>query len=110
MTDGMPACQPVLLEPVMSVDIAVPNDATAKITGLIPQRRGQILGFDARDGWPGWDCVKAQIPASEMDDLIVELRSATSGVGTFTASFDHLAEITGKLAEQVLASHRAAAE
>jgi elongation factor G len=110
MTDGMPACQPVLLEPVMHVEISIPNDATAKITGLIPQRRGQILGFDARDGWPGWDSVKAQIPASEMDDLIVELRSATSGVGTFTAGFDHLAELTGKLADQVLASHKAAAE
>src|SRR5690606_27800025 len=108
--EGMPQCSPVLLEPIMAVEITVPSDATAKINGLISQRRGQILGFDHREGWPGWDVVRAQIPAAEMDDLIVELRSATAGVGTFTATFDHLAELTGRLADQVLASHKAAAE
>ena len=110
MSEGMPKCQPVLLEPVMAVDIAVPSEATARINGMIPQRRGQILGFDSRAGWPGWDVVQAQIPASEMDDLIVELRSATAGVGTYTARFDHLAELTGRLADQVLAAHKQAAE
>lgn len=110
MAEGMPKCHPVLLEPIMAVEIAVPSDATAKINALISQRRGQILGFDRREGWPGWDVVNAQIPAAEMDDLIVELRSATAGVGSFTARFDHLAELTGRLADHVLASHKAAAE
>lgn len=110
MSEGMPKCSPVLLEPVMAVDIAVPSEATARINGIISQRRGQILGFDARSGWPGWDVVSAHIPESEMDDLIVELRSATSGVGTYTARFDHLSELVGRLADQVLASHRQAAE
>ncbi len=110
MSEGMPKCTPVLLEPVMAVEIAVPNEATARINAIISQRRGQILGFDARDGWPGWDVVKAQMPETEIQDLIVELRSVTAGVGTFTASFDHLSELTGKLADQVLATHRAAAE
>jgi elongation factor G len=110
MSEGMPKCLPVLLEPVMAVDIAVPSEATARVNGLIPQRRGQILGFDARSDWPGWDVVSAHIPEAEMEDLIVELRSATQGVGTFTARFHHLAELTGRLADQVLASHREAAE
>ena len=110
MSEGMPKCSPVLLEPIMHVEIAVPNDATARINAIIPQRRGQILGFNARDGWPGWDVVAAQLPETEIQDLIVELRSLTAGVGTYTATFDHLAELTGKLAEQVLASHKAAAE
>jgi elongation factor G len=88
----------------------VPSEATARINGMIPQRRGQILGFDAREGWPGWDVVSAHIPESEIEDLIVELRSATSGVGTYTAKFDHLAELTGRLADQVLVSHGEAAE
>ena len=110
MTEGMPKCAPVLLEPIMAVEIAVPSDATARINAIISQRRGQILGFDARDGWPGWDVVQAQMPASEMESLIVDLRSATSGVGTYTARFDHLAELTGRLADQVLAAHRQAAE
>jgi elongation factor G len=110
MQEGMPKCSPVLLEPIMEVEIAVPSEATARINGMIPQRRGQILGFDAREGWPGWDVVKAQLPESEMDDLIVELRSATAGVGTYTSKFHHLAELTGRLADNVLAAHKAAAE
>ena len=109
MAEGMPKCSPVLLEPVMEVEIAIPNEATARINAMIPQRRGQILGFDARDGWPGWDVVKAQLPESEIQDLIVELRSATAGVGTYTAKFHHLAELTGKLADNVLTAHKGAA-
>ena len=54
--------------------------------------------------------VRAQIPESEMADLIVELRSATAGVGTYTAKFHHLAELTGRLADNVLNAHKAAAE
>jgi len=110
MVEGMPKCNPVLLEPIMEVEIAIPSDATARVNGMIPQRRGQILGFDAREGWPGWDVVKAQLPESEIQDLIVELRSATAGVGTYTAKFHHLAELTGRLADNVLAAHKAAAE
>ncbi len=110
MSEGMPKCSPVLLEPIMEVEIAIPSEATARINGMIPQRRGQILGFDARDGWPGWDVVRAQIPELEMGDLIVELRSATAGVGTFSAKFHHLAELTGRLADNVLAAHKEAAE
>ncbi|HJZ44772.1 MAG TPA: elongation factor G [Hyphomicrobiaceae bacterium] len=110
MAEGMPKCSPVLLEPIMEVEIAIPSEATARVNGMIPQRRGQILGFDAREGWPGWDLVRAQLPESEMSDLIVELRSATAGVGTFTAKFHHLAELTGRLADNVLAAHKAAAE
>jgi elongation factor G len=110
MSDGLPKCGPVLLEPVMAVEIAVPSEATARINAIIAQRRGQILGFDSREGWSGWDLVQAQMPASEMENLIIDLRSATSGVGTYTARFDHLAELTGRLADQVLAAHRQAAE
>jgi elongation factor G len=110
MQEGMPKCNPVLLEPIMHVSIAIPSEATSKVNGMISQRRGQILGFDAREGWSGWDVVEARLPESEIQDLIVELRSATAGVGTYTATFDHLAEVTGKLADQVLASQREAAE
>ena len=109
MSEGMPQCAPVLLEPILAVEVNVPSDATAKINGIISQRRGQILGFDARPGWEGWDTVRAHMPEAEMHNLIVELRSATAGVGTYTFKFDHLAELTGKLAEQVLAENKAQA-
>jgi elongation factor G len=109
MSEGMPQCSPVLLEPVMAVEIAVPSEATAKINSIVSGHRGQILGFDARPGWPGWDVVQANIPEAEIQMLIVELRSATSGVGTFNAKFDHLAELTGKEADRVLAGRGAKA-
>lgn len=109
MTEGMPSCAPVLLEPIMRVKIHVPSDATADVNGVISSRRGKILGFDARDGWKGWDSVDAEIPQSELHDLIVELRSLTQGVGTFEQNFDHLAELTGKLAEHAVTSRKAAA-
>ncbi len=110
MSEGMPKCNPILLEPVLAVAITVPSEANARINGIISQRRGQILGFDGRDGWPMWDIIQAHIPASEMDSLIVDLRSATAGVGSYTAEFDHLSEVTGRLREQILSSQRAAAE
>jgi elongation factor G len=109
MSEGMPQCSPVLLEPIMSVEIAVPSEATAKINSIVSSHRGQILGFDARPGWPGWDVVHANIPEAEIQMLIVELRSATSGVGTFKAKFDHLAELIGKEADRVLAGRGAKA-
>jgi elongation factor G len=102
MKEGMAQCSPVLLEPIMKVEIVTPSDATAKIIALVPQRRGQILGYDARPDWPGWDVVVASMPQAEIGDLIVELRSATAGVATYDASFDHMAELTGRLADEVM--------
>jgi elongation factor G len=109
MREGMAECRPVLLEPVLKVEIAVPSDATARINGIVSQRRGQLLGYDARPGWTGWDVVEAMIPQAEIRDLIVDLRSATAGVGTFKARFDHLAELTGRLADQVVEKAKAKA-
>jgi elongation factor G len=108
MREGLAACSPVLLEPVMKVEIVTPSDATAKITALIPQRRGQILGFDARPGWPGWDVVEAMMPQAEIGGLIIELRSATAGVASYKASFDRMAELTGRLADNVMNASQAA--
>ncbi len=93
----------------MHVRIHVPNEATAKVNGVVSGRRGQLMGFDARAGWTGWDTVEAQMPLAELHNLIIELRSLTQGVGTFEMEFDHLAELTGKLAEQIVASHKDAA-
>lgn len=108
MTEGMPNCAPVLLEPIMHVRIHIPNDATSKVNGIVSGRRGQLMGFDARPGWKGWDTVEAQMPMSELHGLIIDLRSLTQGVGTFETAFDHLAELSGKLAEQVTAARKAA--
>ena len=109
LSEGLPLCQPVLLEPIHTVEIVCPTEATAKINAILSSRRGQILGFDTREGWPGWDCVRALMPEAEIGELIVELRSATAGSGSFTRQFDHMAEVTGRTADQIIAAHRDAA-
>jgi elongation factor G len=109
LNEGLPQCQPVLLEPIHVVEIVCPNDATAKINAILSARRGQILGFDTRENWQGWDCVRAMMPEAEIGELIVELRSATAGAGSFTRQFDHMAEVTGRAADQIIAAHRDAA-
>lgn len=104
MSEGLPKCGPVLLEPIYEVTIAVPSEHTAKAQRLVSGRRAQILGFDAKPGWKGWDEVKVHMPQSEIYDLINELRSLTLGVGSYDAKFDHLQELTGRLADQVVAA------
>ena len=92
MKEALAKADPVLLEPVDHVTISVPNDYTARAQRLLTGRRGQILGFAERPGWPGWDNVDALVPEAELHDLIIELRSQTMGLGTFQKRFDHLAE------------------
>jgi len=102
MREGMPQCAPVLLEPIMKVSIHTPNQATASVTAMVPQRRGQILGFEARENWPGWDTVSALMPMATLADMIIELRSSTSGVATYEAEFDHMEQLESRLADQVM--------
>ncbi|KAF0222536.1 MAG: elongation factor [Rhodospirillaceae bacterium] len=106
MAEGMPQCDPVLLEPILAVEISVPSDFTSKAQRIITGRRGQILGFDAKENWAGWDQVSAYLPQAEMGDLIVELRSLTMGVGTFGWRFDHLQELSGRAAAQVVEARK----
>ena len=107
LVDGLPQCNPVLLEPIHLVEIVCPTEATAKMNAILSGRRGQILGFDTREGWEGWDMVRAKMPESEIGDLIIEVRSATAGVGSFSFKFDHMAELSGKPADQIVAARKA---
>src|SRR6202012_2103062 len=84
--------------------IHVPKTATAKAGSLIGTRRGAPMGFDSRPGWRGWDTVWAEMPQSEVSDLIVGLSSLEKGVGHYERKFSHLGELNGKLADGVIAS------
>lgn len=108
LQEALPKCEPVLLEPILELKIDIPNGFTAKVHAIVSARRGQIIGLAAREGWPGWDEMSCRMPASEALDLATELRSATLGVGTFTMRFDHLQEVTGKLADRIVQERRRA--
>ena len=106
VSQALPEGDPVLLEPVHTVTIHTPSDQMARITALIPMRRGQILGFEPRDGWFGWDSIRAYLPEDELHDLIIEIRSATQGLGELESNFDHMAEVTGKAAAKAVESRQ----
>jgi elongation factor G len=106
MREALPGCHPVLLEAIYQATVHTPNTHTSKVQGVLSARRGQILGFDARPGWPGWDSVTAMLPESGVQDLIIELRSITQGAATFEAKFDHYAELHGRDADRVVGERR----
>jgi len=104
MQEGMAKCDATLLEPVASVEIFAPSEFTSKLLQLVSGRRGQILGYEGKSDSPGWDRVSAFLPMAQMQDLIVELRSLTMGVGFFHWQFDHLQEVPEALVKGVLAT------
>ncbi|WP_374569729.1 elongation factor G [Phenylobacterium sp.] len=103
MEEGLRACGSILLEPVDRLAIFAPSSALSNVNSAIAARRGQILGFEPREGWPGWERIEVYLPQSERHDLIAELRSITQGLGAFEAGFDHMSELTGRLAAEAAA-------
>lgn len=95
IAEALPKAGPMLLEPVDHVTVSVPADFTAAGQRLLTGRRGQILGYGERAGWHGWNDVEALVPQAELQTMILELRSLTMGLGTFTHRFEHLAEAQG---------------
>lgn len=108
MSEALAQANPILLEPIERLTIYAPSTTTSKITSAISGRRGQILGFEGREGWSGWDRIEVYLPHHERQDFILELRSLTQGLGTFEATFDHMVELTGRKAEEVTQKARAA--
>ncbi|HEY1447451.1 MAG TPA: elongation factor G [Caulobacteraceae bacterium] len=106
--EALKQCGPKLLEPIDRLGVFVPTSAMSAVNSALSSRRGQILGFGPREGWAGWERIEARLPASERHDLIAELRSLSQGLGSYESSFDHMAELTGRLAQEV--SKAAAAE
>ena len=100
MQEGLAKADPMLLEPIHHVTISVPAEYASSAQRLLTGRRARILGYGARPGWPGWDDVEAKMPETELQDLIIELRSLTMGLGAYRHTFDHLAEVRGNAAEQ----------
>lgn len=107
LSEGLAACDPVLLEPIDEVRLYAPREFLPKVQRLVSSRRGgQILGYDEKPGWPGWDELVAHIPRAETNGLVVELRSLTQGLGSFVAQHHHDRPVLGKDAERALEGRR----
>jgi elongation factor G len=90
--EGAPRGKPVLLEPIMSVEVVVPEDHTGDVLGQVNSRHGSVLGMELRPG--NAQAIKATVPLAEMFGYATELRSATKGRGVFTMEFDHYAPVS----------------
>lgn len=102
MGEALALAAPYLLEPVFQVTIHAPGNATSRISSAAASRRGQVLGILPREGWARWDQIDLLLPEAELFGLDAELRSISQGLATFVARFDHLSELSGKPAQEVL--------
>lgn len=98
--DGMRKASPVLLEPMMAVEVETPEDYTGTVMGDLSSRRGMVQGMDDMVG--GGKTVKAEVPLSEMFGYSTALRSATQGRATYTMEFKHYAEAPKNVAEAIM--------
>ena len=104
LTRAFTDADPILLEPVLEVEIEVPDEYMGDVMGQVTAKRGHVLGMNAVDGTQH---LRAQVPAAEMFHYATELRSITQGRGRFSQKLDHYAEVPHTIAEKVIAEHAA---
>ena len=97
--EGMKKASPVLLEPVMKVEVVVPEDYLGDVIGDINGRRGQIEGMEPR---AGAQVIRGFVPLSEMFGYATDLRSKTQGRGVYTMQFSHYAEVPKNIADKII--------
>jgi len=98
--EGMQKAGPVLLEPIMKVEVVIPSDFLGDIIGQLNARRGEIQGMDVRPG--NAQAVGAMVPLAEMFGYATDLRSATQGRGVFSMEFDHYARVSEHVAKEII--------
>lgn len=107
MADALAQAAPYLLEPIVKVSVDTPGGTASKAGSVLSARRGQILGLSPHPEWERWERVEALLPESALHGLDAELRSLSQGLASFAASFDHLSELSGKHADEVVKSRAA---
>ncbi len=95
--------KPVLLEPIMAVEVRIPEQYMGEVNRDLNGRRGRVLGMDLADGV---QLISAHVPQAELFSYATELRSLTAGRGTFSAVLDHYEDVPGNLAEKVIEAHK----
>ncbi len=98
--EGVAKASPVLLEPVMAVEVVVPEEYMGDVMGDLNSRRGRVMGMDTRGGA---QVISAQVPLANMFGYATDLRSATQGRATYTMVFDHYEQVPKAIADEVIA-------
>lgn len=107
---GIPEADPVLLEPIYTVEVVIPEEFMGDIMGDFSGRRGRILGMEPHRNRKGIIVVKAQVPLAEMIGYVTVLRSMTQGKGTFNLAFYAYEEVPKKITEEIIAARAQAKE
>ncbi|AFV11693.1 elongation factor G [Thermacetogenium phaeum DSM 12270] len=105
---GMEKADPVLLEPIMNVEVLVPEQFMGDIIGDLNGKRGRIMGMEPQEG--GMQLIKAQVPLAEMQDYATALKSITQGRGSFKMEFASYEEVPARLAEEIIEKRKAERE
>jgi elongation factor G len=100
LKEGSQKGRPVLLEPIMSIEVVAPEEYTGDVIGNLSSRRGSIEGMELRT--EGLQSIKAKVPLSEMFGYATRLRSMTQGRGTFTMEFEHYAQVSEDMAQAIV--------
>jgi elongation factor G len=103
LKEGVQQAKPVLLEPIMTVEVRIPEAFMGEVNRDLNGRRGRVLGMDSSNGM---QVITAHVPQAELFSYATELRSLTGGRGTFSASLDHYEEVPNHIAEKVIADHK----
>jgi elongation factor G len=109
MFEALAGAGPYLLEPIAHVAVDTPAGSGSKAGSVLSARRGQILGLSPHPEWQRWERVEALLPEAALNGLDAELRSLSQGLASFSAEFDHLAELGGKYADEVVRAQAALA-
>jgi elongation factor G len=103
LKDGVLQAKPVLLEPIMTVEVRIPEQYMGEVNRDLNGRRGRVLGMDLADGM---QVIAAHVPQAELFSYATELRSLTGGRGTFSATLDHYEDVPSHLAEKIIETHK----
>ena len=98
--EGCHKASPVLLEPIMSVEVVVPEEYMGDVIGDLNSRRGRIMGMEGR---AGAQVVSAMVPLAQMFGYATDVRSATQGRATYTMTFDHYEQVPKSVSEEIVA-------
>ncbi len=103
LKDGVLKAKPVLLEPIMTVHVQIPEQSMGEVNRDLIGRRGRVLGMDTADGM---QVISAHVPQAELFSYATELRSLTGGRGTFSSELDHYEDVPSHLAEKIIEAHK----
>jgi elongation factor G len=104
LQEGVQRGEPILLEPVMRVEVVTPEDFTGEVLGNLSSRRAEIGGMEPRTG--GLQIIEAMVPLAEMFGYATDLRSMSQGRGTFTLEFDHYAHVGDEVTDIIMGGGR----